>query len=309
MPAPAEPTTVRPPSTTSSDFLSSSTDLAGSGRLYAHAVARIGVQVADALEYAFETGNHSPRHQAVEYPARRVRNGLGYRLWPGQSDRPGGADPERRFSRHAAAYMPPERFRGQADRRGDVYTFGLTLYEMLALRPAFDEPDRARLIRQITDEEPPRLLRLDPSIPRDLATIVHKAMAREPAHRYATAGDLAADLRRFLDNRPIVARRPSLLDRAVKLASPSFGRHRRVDRLGRCACDFGRQPRLDRARSRRTLRADGTERDPSLARGRHVHAESEMARRTRGGEARRRLPRCRKQRPAPPPRRASIARM
>jgi tetratricopeptide (TPR) repeat protein len=113
-------------------------------------------------------------------------------------------------------YMAPERFRGQADRRSDVYALGLTLYELLALRPAYDESDRARLIRQVTEEDPPRLTRLDPTIPRDLATVVHKAMAREPAQRYATAGALAADLGRFLEDRPIVARRPSLLDRAAK---------------------------------------------------------------------------------------------
>jgi eukaryotic-like serine/threonine-protein kinase len=115
-------------------------------------------------------------------------------------------------------YMPPERFRGLADQRGDVYALGLTLYELLALKPAFDESDRAQLIRRVTEEEPPRLTRDDASIPRDLATIVHKSMAREPADRYATARGLADDLRRFLDDRPIVARRPSLLDRGLKLS-------------------------------------------------------------------------------------------
>jgi serine/threonine protein kinase/Tfp pilus assembly protein PilF len=217
LPAPAEPTTVRPPSIASSDLLSSSTDLVGSGRLYAHAVARIGVQVADALEYAFEQGiihrDIKPSNILLDVYGTAWVTDFGLAKVIGQEGLTQSGDLV-----GTLRYMPPERFRGQADRRGDVYAFGLTLYEMLALRPAFDEPDRARLIRQITDEEPPRLLRLDPSIPRDLATIVHKAMAREPAHRYATAGDLAADLRRFLDDRPIVARRPSLLDRAVKLS-------------------------------------------------------------------------------------------
>jgi tetratricopeptide (TPR) repeat protein len=104
-------------------------------------------------------------------------------------------------------YLAPERLRGRVDRRSDLYALGLTLYELLALRPAFGETDREALIQQLTRSEPPRLVRLDPAVPRDLATIVHKAMARDPADRYQTAGALAADLDRFLEDRPIAARR------------------------------------------------------------------------------------------------------
>jgi tetratricopeptide (TPR) repeat protein len=111
-------------------------------------------------------------------------------------------------------YMPPERFEGTADVRGDIYALGLTLYELLALRPAFDEPGRAQLARQIASAEPPRLDRLDPTLPRDLATIVHKAMAREPTDRYDTPAALAEDLRRFLDDRPIRARRAGPAEQA-----------------------------------------------------------------------------------------------
>ena len=84
---------------------------------------------------------------------------------------------------------------------------GLTLYELLARRPAFDEADRGELIKQVTEAEPPRLRKLDRTIPRDLATIVHKAIEHEPSHRYRTADDLAEDLRRFIEDRPIAARR------------------------------------------------------------------------------------------------------
>src|SRR5262249_51461929 len=104
-------------------------------------------------------------------------------------------------------YMAPERFEGRCDARGDVYALGLTLYELLAQRPAFDEPDRARLIRRVTQTSRPRLRELEPSVPRDLETGIHKAIERDPAHRYPSAGDLAEDLRRFLDDRPIRARR------------------------------------------------------------------------------------------------------
>src|SRR5205807_6340254 len=78
-------------------------------------------------------------------------------------------------------YMAPERFRGEADARSDLYALGLTLYELLTLRPAFDQEDRDRLILQVTTEVPPRPRSLNPEIPRDLETIVLKAIEHEPA--------------------------------------------------------------------------------------------------------------------------------
>src|SRR5262245_45097954 len=109
--------------------------------------------------------------------------------------------------------MAPERFQGQADARSDVYGLGLTLYEMLTLTPAFEDTDRARLMDRVRQEEPPRPRKLDPRIPRDLETIVLKAIAKEPGGRYATAAALADDLRRFLADRPIQARRTALWER------------------------------------------------------------------------------------------------
>lgn len=109
-------------------------------------------------------------------------------------------------------YMAPERLSGVSDARSDIYSLGLTLYEMLTLKPAFDESDRGRLIRQIAEHEPIRPSLLDPRVPRDLETIVLKAIAKEPANRYQTAQDFAADLRRFLSDRPIRARRTSTLE-------------------------------------------------------------------------------------------------
>src|SRR5262249_14936736 len=111
-------------------------------------------------------------------------------------------------------YMAPERFAGRCDARSDVYSLGLTLYELLARRPAFQRLDRAELVHQVTHEEPPRLRSLDPTIPRDLETVVHKAIEREPARRYGDAAALAADLRRYVEGRPIRARRVGALERA-----------------------------------------------------------------------------------------------
>ncbi len=88
-------------------------------------------------------------------------------------------------------YMAPERFRGEGDGRADVYALGLTLYELLTLRPAFDSPDRLQLIEQIKTEDPPRPRALDPRIPRDLETIVLKAIDKDPQSRYQSADALA----------------------------------------------------------------------------------------------------------------------
>src|SRR5262249_43348100 len=113
-------------------------------------------------------------------------------------------------------YMPPEAFEGKADARGDIYSLGLTLYELLAFRPAFDAKERHRLIKQVTTTEPTRLDRLNRQGPRDLVTIVHKAIDRARAPRYAPAAELAADLRRFIDDEPIHARRVSPGERFVR---------------------------------------------------------------------------------------------
>jgi len=118
-------------------------------------------------------------------------------------------------------YLSPEQAegrRGAVDGRSDVYALGATLYELLTLRRVFEGDDRAELVRRITTEEPVSPRRLDPAIPLDLETIVHKALAKEPAERYATAGELAADLTRFLADQPIRARRPTWAGRGVKWA-------------------------------------------------------------------------------------------
>ena len=92
----------------------------------------------------------------------------------------------------------------------------MTLYELATLRPVFEGDDRLEMVVKIAHEEPTRPRRIDPTIPSDLETIVLKAMAKDPAMRYVTAGALADDLGRFLEGRPIVARPPSTTDRVTK---------------------------------------------------------------------------------------------
>ena len=113
--------------------------------------------------------------------------------------------------------MAPEIFNGKADARSEVYAVGLTLYELLTLRPAFDEKDRHQLVKQVTTLEPSRLDKLHRAIPRDLVTIVHKAIEREPEHRYPTARELAEDLRRFLAGEPVRARRAGIWERRAQV--------------------------------------------------------------------------------------------
>jgi serine/threonine protein kinase/tetratricopeptide (TPR) repeat protein len=175
---------------------------------YAQSVARIGVQVAGALDYAHGQGI---LHRDIK-PSNLLLDGRGT-VWVADFGLAKAADSDDLTHTGDVVgtlrYMAPERFDGRCGPESDVYSLGLTLYELLALRPAFEESDRRRLIRLVTHSEPLRLRKLEPSVPRDLETIIHKAIDRDPRHRYAAAGELAEDLRRFLDGREIRARRLS----------------------------------------------------------------------------------------------------
>ena len=116
-------------------------------------------------------------------------------------------------------YMSPEQAESLAvDHRTDVYSLGATLYELLTLRPPFEGQTAAELIRQIVGREPAPLRRADRRIPRDLETIVLKALGKRPGDRYASAAELAEDLGRFLAMEPVRARRISPAGRLWRLA-------------------------------------------------------------------------------------------
>jgi len=105
------------------------------------------------------------------------------------------------------------------DRRGDVYSLGATLWELLALRPLFGATDQTptpELMEKIQREEPERLRKNHPGLARDLEAIVHKCLEKSPDQRYASALELARDLRRFLEGAPVRARPVNGWERAVK---------------------------------------------------------------------------------------------
>jgi formylglycine-generating enzyme required for sulfatase activity/tetratricopeptide (TPR) repeat protein len=123
------------------------------------------------------------------------------------------------------SYMAPEQAAGKSRRVGpaaDIYALGAILYEMLTGRPPFKAASSMDTIMQVLGEEPVPPRRLVPRLPLDLDTICLKCLDKDPARRYATAQELADDLHRFLDDRPIRARPPTLLARASK----ALRRHR-----------------------------------------------------------------------------------
>jgi serine/threonine protein kinase len=194
------------------------TSAATFGRPYFQSVARLGVQAAEALEHAHQLG---VVHRDVK-PGNLLLDVTGH-LWVadfGLAQFRG--DAELTITGDLVGtlrYMSPEQSmakRGVVDHRTDVYSLGATLYELLTLRPVFDGRDRTELLRQIAIEEPTAPRRINRAIPVDLETIVLKAMAKRVEDRYATAQEMAEDLRCFLDQRPIHARRPSLWERTVK---------------------------------------------------------------------------------------------
>ncbi len=114
-------------------------------------------------------------------------------------------------------YMSPQQVEGHfVDERTDIYSLGITLYELIALHPAFPEHDRPKLLRAISEHNPTSLKKFDSHIPRDLLTIIGRCCEREPDARYRTAHALADDLMRFLEHRPIKARPASPLRQAAR---------------------------------------------------------------------------------------------
>jgi len=190
-----------------------------SHREYFDVVARLVSEVADALAYAHEEGiihrDVKPSNLMLACDGRLVLLDFGIaRICKERAMTLTGA-----FI-GTPRYMSPEQIAGDhgtPDHRSDIYSLGATLYELLTLEPLFDGDTKEQVIGQILSQEPSRPRDVERRIPADLETICCKAIEKDPDHRYGTARELAADLRRYLSGCVIKAKPPGHVDRVVKL--------------------------------------------------------------------------------------------
>ena len=180
-------------------------------------IANIGYQVASALEHAHQKGvlhrDIKPSNLLIDEDNNAWVSDFGLaKLRNDDSDATVAGS-----IIGTLRYLPPESFNGGWDERSDVYSLGLTLYELVTLRPAFVDREQNQLMHRIVHGgELDSMRSKDASIPRDLDTIVLKAAARDPKARYQSAGLMADDLRRFLSGETVHARRASVMERAWK---------------------------------------------------------------------------------------------
>ncbi len=182
---------------------------------YWHSVAMIGQDVASALQYAHEHGtlhrDIKPSNLLLDSDGEVSVADFGLAKSIGQDDLSRTGDIV-----GTLRYMAPEQFTGSADARSDVYSLGVTLYELVTLHPAYNESERARTLIHGSAVLPARPRQIRRDIPSDLETIILKAIHFEPDRRYQTASELANDLRRFCEDRPILCRRTSPVERLVR---------------------------------------------------------------------------------------------
>jgi tetratricopeptide (TPR) repeat protein len=187
-------------------------------RIFCDNVARLGADAADALDHAHSLGivhrDIKPANLLIDHHGALWITDFGLARFSSDMSLTNTGD-----MIGTLRYMSPEQSQargGVVDQRTDIYALGVTLYELLTLRPAFGGKDHQELLRQIAQDEPVSLRRLNPAVPRDLETVILKAVAKDPASRYTTAAEFAADLRRFMDDQAILARRPGVVELTMK---------------------------------------------------------------------------------------------
>ena len=215
--SPAEAETVGPSSATWRSFATAASLKSGN---YFRTVVRLGIEAAEGLDHAHQCGvvhrDIKPSNLLLDLQGALWITDFGLARFHADGSLTATGD-----VMGTVRYMSPEQVAGKPgliDQRTDVYSLGITLYELATLADAFAGLDRQAFLRWISDEEPRPPRQVNPAIPLDLETILLKAIAKAPADRYTTAKELAEDLRHFLDGKPVLARRASLADRASKWA-------------------------------------------------------------------------------------------
>ena len=183
---------------------------------YHHRVAAVGIQVADALSYAHK---HGVLHRDIK-PANLILDVEGT-VWVtdfGLAKLGTDALTQTGDVIGTLRYMAPERFKGQADARSDIYSLGLTLYELCTLRCAIDG-EQASFFANLDTRTIVPPSQINPSIPVDLEIIILKSLQNEPGRRYQSAREMEEDLSLFVAGRPIRARRVSIIEKLWMVCS------------------------------------------------------------------------------------------
>jgi serine/threonine protein kinase len=182
-----------------------------------HTVARFMVQAADAVEHAHQFGivhrDIKPANLLVDVHNRLWITDFGLAQFHEDAGLTQTGD-----IMGTLRYMSPEQASGKKvlDHRTDIYSLGATLYELVTLESIFPGRNRQELLHQIINEEPRPPRSLETTIPVELETIILKSVSKSPADRYGSAQEFAADLQRYLDDKPILAKRPSTVERVRK---------------------------------------------------------------------------------------------
>ena len=169
------------------------------------AFARIGLQVAQALRHAHRQGvlhnDVKPGNLLIDSTGKVFVTDFGL----AEPLDPDSSEPDDSIN-GTLRYMAPERFQGVCDETSDVYSLGITLFELVTRQSAFDTDSRVGLIKAITAGNLRRVKDIGSDVPIDLASVISKAVAREPDHRYQSAGAMASDLLRFINGERVSAR-------------------------------------------------------------------------------------------------------
>jgi serine/threonine protein kinase len=187
---------------------------------YYRTIARFAVQVADALEHAHQFGiihrDIKPGNLLVDAHGRIWITDFGLAQFHSDAGLTRTGD-----VLGTLRYMSPEQASGQRvllDHRTDIYSLGATLYQLATLKPMFSGENHHELLKQILHDEPKSPRRIDPNVPVELETIILKAVSKSPSERYSSAREMGADLQRYLDDKPILAKRPGAIERVRKWA-------------------------------------------------------------------------------------------